>query len=133
MRRFSSFCSALDVLSQADAQDLENEFIQGGIIDKFFIQFELSWKLFKVLLAYEGDPVASTGSPRDILKAAFKYYGFLDEDCWLSMLRDRNSMAHVYDGAASTRLVRTVIDRYIPEFRKVQEGLEARYGDMQFE
>ncbi|MGI5946414.1 MAG: hypothetical protein ACOX8K_03295 [Lachnospiraceae bacterium] len=41
MKKFDHFKSNLRVLSLADKKDLSNEFILGGIIDKFFIQFEL--------------------------------------------------------------------------------------------
>lgn len=44
----------MNVLALADQEDLTNEFIIGGIIDKFFIQFELGWKVLKELLSYEG-------------------------------------------------------------------------------
>ena len=47
MKKFENFLSNLEVLSQADREDLENEFIVSGIIDKFFIQFELAWKVLK--------------------------------------------------------------------------------------
>ena len=130
MRKFENYASALDVLSQAPFQDLTNEFVQGGVIDKFFLQLELGWKLLKVLLAYEGDAVAATGSPRDVLKAAFAYFDFMDETCWLAMLRDRNNTAYVYDGEASRALVDTIIKTYLPEFERLREGLVARYGDL---
>lgn len=76
MRKFESYSSALRSLRQDPAQDLSNEFIQSGIIDEFELQFELGWKLPKALLLYEGDPVAASGSPRDMLKTAYQYYGF---------------------------------------------------------
>lgn len=38
--------------------------LRGGIIDKFYIQFELSWKVLNLIL--EGVAEAKTGSPRDI-------------------------------------------------------------------
>ena len=41
MKKFDHFKSNLNVLALADQEDLTNEFIIGGIIDKFFIQFEL--------------------------------------------------------------------------------------------
>lgn len=116
MRRFSNYESALSVLSTASEQDLDNEFIQGGVIDRFFIQFELGWKLLKALLAYEGNPLAASGSPRDIIKAAYAYHGFLDEGLWLQMLRARIDTAHIYDGERAGRMVATIIDSYIPEF-----------------
>lgn len=70
MKRYENYVSALNTLSTASEQDLENEFVQSGVIDKFSLQFELGWKLLKDLLAYEGDRSAATGSPRDIITAA---------------------------------------------------------------
>lgn len=129
MKKYENYVSALGVLAKADQQDLSNEFVQGGVIDKFSMQFELAWKLLKVLLAYEGESAAATGSPRDILKAAFSIYDFMDDALWLSMLRERNNTAHIYDGAAALKLIRAVIVSYIPEFERLQEGLVSRYGE----
>ena len=71
MKKFDNYCRNLKVLSKAEAEDLENEFIISGIIDKFFIQFELGWKVLKELMRYEGRSVANSGSPREIIKAAY--------------------------------------------------------------
>ena len=130
MRKYENYASALSSLRSAPEQDLANEFVQSGVIDKFELQFELGWKLFKAMLAYEGDPVSATGSPRDVIKAAFQYYDFMDESLWLRMLRDRNDSAHIYDADRARRLVDTVIADYIPEFERVDEGLVRRYGDL---
>ena len=128
MKKYENYASALRSLRQAPSQDLSNEFIQSGIIDKFELQFELGWMLFKALLAYEGDPVSVSGSPRDVIRTAYQYYDFMDESLWLRMLRDRNDSAHIYDESRAKQLVRTVIDEYIPEFERVDQGLVARYG-----
>lgn len=128
MKKFDNYCANLLVLSQADQQDLENEFIIGGIIDKFVIQFELGWKVLKELLRYEGRGEANSGSPREILKTAFEVYDFIDEDVWLDMLADRNSMSHMYDGAAARRLVRDILDRYLPAFQAMYTTVLARYS-----
>ena len=130
MRKFENYSAALRSLRQAPAQDLSNEFIQSGIIDKFEFQFELGWKLLKALLLYEGDPVAASGSPRDTLKAAYQYYDFMDEALWLRMLRDRNDSAHVYDGEKARRPVDTIINDYLPEFDRLERRLVRRYGKM---
>lgn len=128
MKRYESYANALEVLGKAPDQDLGNEFVLSGIVDKFSLQFELGWKLLKALLAYEGEAVAATGSPRDIVKAAYALFDFVDEKTWLSMLRDRNTIAHVYDEAKERELVDTVISCYIPAFRQLQDGLVKRYG-----
>lgn len=130
MKKYENYASALRTLEQAPRQDLDNEFVQSGIVDKFELQFELGWKLLKTLLTYEGDPVSASGSPRDVLKTAIKYYDFMDEQLWLRMLRDRNDSAHVYDGERMLQLVTTIISDYIPEFQRVQDGLARRYGAM---
>lgn len=130
MRKYENFASALSVLERASEQDLENEFVQSGVIDKFSLQFELGWKLLKRLLAYEGEAVAATGSPRDIIKASAALYDFMDEETWLAMLRDRNNTAHVYDAEAATALVNAVINRYVPAFQQLRAGLLARYNTM---
>ena len=130
MRKYENYASALKTLSTASSQDLENEFVQSGIIDRFSLQFELGWKLLKELLAYEGDRTAATGSPRDIIKAASSYFDFMDEETWLAMLRDRNNTAHVDDENAAKQLVTATIEHYIPEFVRLNEGLLVRYGDL---
>ena len=129
MKKFNNYVSNLEVLGRAHEQDLENEFIISGIIDKFFLQFELGWKTLKDLLAYEGVDVAKSGSPRDIIKAAFRYYQSLDEDTWLSMLAQRNNMAHVYDQAAAKELMEKILKDYIPAFRALEKELRDKYGE----
>ena len=84
----------LDVLKHADEQELDNEFVIGGIKDKFCLQFELSWKLLKELLTYEGRAEAATGS-REIIKAAYTVYDFMDETVWLDMLRSQHKYAYL--------------------------------------
>ena len=128
MKKFENFKSNLAVLSKAHYEDLENEFIISGIIDKFYIQFELGWKVLKELLSYEGSRVASTGSPREIIKASYAIYDFIEEDIWLSMLKERNNMTHIYDGNEAKELVGKIIDKYIPAFCFMKEEVEHRYG-----
>lgn len=130
MKKFDNFSSALETLKQAKEQDLENEFVQDGVISKFSLQFDLGWKLMKELLKYEGDKTAATGSPREIIKAAYACYDWIDEEIWLQMLRDRNDTAHIYDAALAKRLVATIIDRYIPEFERMSSNVAARYADI---
>ena len=98
MKKFDNYRKNLDVLRRSDQQDLNNEFIISGIIDKFSVQFELGWKVLKELLTYEGINAAKTGSPREIIKQAYQYYPCIEEDVWLDMLSQRNNMAHIYDG-----------------------------------
>ena len=118
------------MLKHADEQKLDNAFILCGIKDKFCLQFELGWKLLKELLTYEGRAEAATGSPREIIKAAYAVYDFMDETVWLDMLRDRNLSTHIYDGEEVRRLAGRVIDRYIPAFERMRDAVQTRYADV---
>lgn len=111
-----------------DNEDLSNEFIVGGIIDKFFVQFELGWKVLKELLSYEGQSISATGSPKMILKTAYTIFDFIDEDIWLGMLKSRNDLTHIYDESSARRLVGVILKDYIPAFVKMQKGIEEYYG-----
>lgn len=129
LKKYDNYCSNLAVLKKADKEDLENEFIISGIIDKFFLQFELGWKTFKELLRYEGKQAANTGSPREIIKAAYTIYDFIEENAWICMLKERNDMTHIYDGNAAQELVERILEEYIPVFEKVRVGMEEYYGN----
>ena len=130
MKKFDNYRANLEVLCRAYQEDLENEFIVSGIIDKFFIQFELAWKVLKELLRYEGRSIAGSGSPREIIKASYEIYDFLEEGAWISMLRDRNNMTHIYDGKEARELAQKILDCYIPTFVHMKEEIEAKYQDI---
>lgn len=128
MAKYENYKANLEVLRRAPDQDLQNEFVQGGIIDKFSMQFELAWKLLQKTLEYEGRREAATGSPRGIIKAAYSTYDFIDEGVWLKMLDDRNAAEHVYDSALANRLVDSILKAYIPVFDQLLVDLEDTYG-----
>lgn len=130
MKKFDNYSSALEILRRSKDQDLENEFVRGGIIAKFSLQFELGWKLLKELMKYEGDRVVAIGSPREIIKAVYAHYDWMDEEIWLHMLRDRNDTAHIYDAELAERLVATIIDQYVPEFERMNDNIAERYVDI---
>lgn len=130
MKRFENYVSNLKVLSRAGEEDLENEFILSGIIDKFYIQFELGWKVLKELIRYEGRSIANTGSPREIIKAAYSVYEFIDEEEWLRMLRARNDMTRIYGEDQAKNLVQDILNQYIPAFKHTQDGIMQLYKEI---
>lgn len=130
MIRFEQFSKHLEVLKRAHQEDLQNEFIISGIIDKFFIQFELGWKVLKELLVYEGRSEGRTGSPREIIKAAYSCFDFMDETIWLEMLQERNNTTHMYNEAAAKELVEHILHCYVSEFEKMKNAIVEQYGSM---
>ena len=47
MKKFDNYVRQLNVLKKAYDEDMDNEFIISGIIDKYSLQFELGWKVIK--------------------------------------------------------------------------------------
>lgn len=129
MKKFDQYTRHLQVLYRAEQEDVKNEFIVSGIIYKFYIQFELGWKVLKELLRYEGANQAATGSPREIIKTAYAYFHFMEEDVWLEMLRDRNDTTHIYNEEAAQQLVEKILHQYIGVFVSLEQQIRARYGD----
>ncbi len=130
MKKFENYQNNLRLLSTAGSQDLSNDFIISGIIDIFFIQFELTWKVLKELLIYEGSAAAKTGSPREIIKEAYRFYPCLDESTWLGMLSQRNNLAHIYDKAAAKALIGVILNDYVPAFQKLEDSIREKYADV---
>ena len=52
-----------------------------------------------------------------------------ETDIWLGMLKSRNDMTHIYDALAARRLVDMILKQYIPEFQKMEKGIELFYKD----
>ncbi len=127
MKKFDNFTANLEILARAGEQDMENPFVISGILSQFSIQFELGWKVLKRLSEHEGMS-RGMGSPRGVIRAAYQYLDFMDESLWLSMLKDRNDTAHLYDGRSARALADRIILAYIPEFQRMRAAIEARYG-----
>lgn len=133
MKIYRNYVSNLQVLEKASLEDLSNEFIKSGIRNKFFLQLDLSCKVLKELLQYEGKSIGSTGSPRSIIKVAYSVWDFIDEELWLEMLKARNDLSHMYNEAAARDLVENILNKYIGEFQKLRICLQEQYGEMLLE
>lgn len=71
-------------------------FIWCGVISKFCITFDLSYKLAKdILVEYHGVTDFAKGSPREILKQAY-LADIIEDELWLVMLKNRNEIVHEY-------------------------------------
>ena len=126
-RRFKSFCNSLDALAEARERDLTDSFVLSGTSAKFSITFDLSWKVMKdILVQYYAITGFVTGSPRDVLREAFKA-NLISDDAWMDMLKVRNELAHDYDSEIVKTHCNTIVKEYIDlfyEFKGVVNALE---------
>ena len=85
-------------------------------------QFDLSQELFRSRLRDDGYFITAVSSPKEVIMAAYEAYLFVDEDIWLSMLRDR------YDSVTDDTQVwaQRILDCYIPAFRCLEEAFRPK-------
>lgn len=132
MRKYDNFCSALNTMTEYNSIDLSaypekvQELMLTGILNHYEKTFELSWKLSKQTLEYEGVVAAATGSPLEIIKLSYAY-GIIDNaDIWKAALKDRNSLSHCYDQDVLFAMGTKIKEEYTPMFFKFKDKIEER-------
>ncbi|MGH2576058.1 MAG: HI0074 family nucleotidyltransferase substrate-binding subunit [Ignavibacteria bacterium] len=106
---FSRLKNALIALKQG-ALISKSELEKDGVIQRFEFTFELFWKALKF---YLGDKGIDYKSPKDCLKAAFKY-GLIDnEQLHLDMLKDRNNTTHLCSKEEADIIYNNIKKNYI--------------------
>ena len=125
-RRFESFCNSLKALTEARERDFSDSFVISGTGAKFSITFDLAWKVMKdILIQHYAIIGFVTGSPRDVLREAFKA-NLIGDDDWMEMLKVRNELTHDYEGAVVKAHCAMIIGKYIDlfyEFEKIVKEL----------
>lgn len=131
IQRFEVFDKAFLNLDELKARDfssfstLEKE----GIIQRFEILVNLSWKVLKDFLENEGFLIVS---PKDAIRQAFssKLFGVDIADKWLESLNIRNLTSHTYTQDALDKNVRFILDEFLPLVKNLQQILKGKLCDM---
>lgn len=127
VKKYEYFSKALDkLLKSATIDPPYSDLELTGFIGLFSICFEQSWKALREVLLLHGVKEASTGSPREILKAGYQFHFIDDEELWLDMLKRRNLTAHIYDEDTAKKLVALIFDKYIAAFVTLRDELSRR-------
>ena len=87
MNEYEKFCKSLSNMSEIyNYQEPYDNVIRLGIVGIYRITFEQSWKMMKEILENHGYEEGATGSPKIILKTAYKAGMIKDEKLWLRAL-----------------------------------------------
>lgn len=126
--KHEDFSRALTKLHAALAKDIkEDELYLDGLIQRFEFCFELSWKIMKAFLDYEGIEV---NSPRSAIRKAFQTELIADAEAWLDMLEKRNLSSHTYDAETANEIYQHVAQKYILLFDDFAATINEKiYGD----
>lgn len=95
-----------------------------GIVGLYEICFEQAWKAMKEILESNGYAEGATGSPKTILKTAFRAGMIQDERLWLDALVSRNNVAHAYNEAIALDIVNLTKERYYDMFLQLEQTIE---------
>lgn len=128
INRYRTFCKSLKNLGKSLNADPKADFVLEGTVLNFNLTFDISWKVMKDILIKELEILDfAIGSPRETLQQAFTN-GIIDDDQWMKMLRDRNQLAHDYDGTFAAKKFQDIIKVYYPLFEKLKNDVAKYYG-----
>lgn len=123
--KLSNFKNALQRLKEAVQQfeqDDTNDLLRDGLIQRFEFTYELGWKTTREYLEELG--IVDRSSPKTVFKEAYAQKIIIDETNWLLMLKDRNTMSHMYSEELSQEIARRITDSYLGEFELLLSELE---------
>lgn len=99
-----------------------DDIVLDATIQRFEFTYELSWKLMKAYLEYNGHNEAN--SPRAAIRASFKITLLKDGDIWIKMLGDRNRTSHAYDEDTAYEIFENINRHYLKAFHVFIETIE---------
>ena len=125
MKKFENFKAALvnlnDIFSYKEPYG-NVEIV--GMVGLYEICFEQSWKAMKEILENFGYAEGATGSPRTILKTAYKAGMISDKELWLDALISRNNVSHAYNQAIAMDIIRQTKEKYYDMFIQLEKKIE---------
>ena len=133
---FKQSLEGFDYLANVDYKPLQGvldarliDGLENGLVQKFEIVTEQSWKLIKTLLLKH--EAVDTKTPKQANKA---YYtaGYLNEDdylLWIQALNDRNTLSHRYDEEAYKQALARMSE-YANFFKRLEKLVEERLTDI---
>lgn len=144
-QRFSNYKKALDKLSEAvtyiensidntlisPEENIVDEIIREGIIQRFEYTHELAWNVMKDYAAYQGNSLI--GGSRDATREAFQLQLISEGSLWMDMIASRNKTSHTYNEQTAGEIFSKIRYEYYPAFISFEETmnkkLQESYGD----
>ena len=125
MKKYENFCSSLG--NMKDIYNYEEPYdnvVLTGLVGLYEITFEQSWKMMKEILQNHGYEEGETGSPKIILKTAYKAGMIKDEELWLRALQARNNVTHSYNQKIALGIVSEAKNEFYKMFVELKEEVE---------
>lgn len=128
MKKYENFKSALNNLKDIYVyQEPYGNVEIAGMVALYEICFEQAWKAMKEILENYGYSEGATGSPRTILKTAYKAGMINNEELWLEALVSRNNVAHAYNEAIAKDIINQTKNKYYDMFMELEQTIEQHW------
>lgn len=117
--KFEDYKNAYDRLTEGLKMETTSSIIMDGVIQRFEFTFELSWKLMKAYLEYQG--FEETKSPRSTIRLAYQNNLIDDGDSWIDMMVDRNKTSHIYDENQTKEIYNKIKEKHHSRLKALNE------------
>ena len=124
-QRLDNFGTALAQLTNACERERYDDLERAGLIKTFEFCFELSWKVLKDLLFYEGYEVKV---PRAVIRKSFEVDYIDENDCetLLDALDKRNLLSHTYWRKVAREAETLIKERYHAVLLRLYRTLDTK-------
>ena len=128
MKKYENFCASLKNMKEIfDYEEPYNTVVLTGLVGLYEICFEQSWKMMKEILEIHGYEEGATGSPKIILRTAYKAGMIKDEEKWLRALQERNNVTHSYNEKIALGIVRQAKAIFYDLFVQLKLEIDANW------
>lgn len=128
MKKYENFCASLE--NMKDIYNYEEPYdnvVLTGLVGLYEITFEQSWKMMKEILEIHGFAEGATGSPKMILRTAYKAGMIKDEELWLSALQERNNVTHSYNRKIAMGIITQLKQKFYKMFCELKEEIDRNW------
>ena len=122
MRKYENFCNSLS--NMKDIYNYEEPYdnvVITGLVGLYEICFEQSWKMMKEILEIHGYAEGATGSPKIILKTAYKAGMIRDEE------QSRNKVTQSYNQKIALGIIADAKEEFYQMFCELKTEIEENW------
>ena len=128
MKKYENFCASLKNMKEFyDYDEPYNTVVLTGLVGLYEICFEQSWKMMKEILEIHGYEEGATGSPKIILRTAYRAGMIKNEDAWLRALQERNNVTHSYNEKIALEIVRQAKAIFYDLFVQLKDEIDKNW------
>ena len=128
MKKYENFCASLE--NMQDIYNYEEPYdnvVLTGLVGLYESTFEQSWKMMKEILEIHGYEEGATGSPKIILRTAYRAGMIKNEDAWLRALQERNNVTHSYNEKIALEIVRQAKAIFYDLFVQLKDEIDKNW------